>query len=176
MVGVTAPQQTFFSMDLNPEKPILWESRKVHPLIKRLFLSKSISDVPLAGRLKHFVGAWMKITQDPKILDIVKGYKIPFHSKTFQSKTPSQPMVSREGEELMKLEVKEILKKGAIRKVQPSKGGFVSNLFLIKKKDICQKPVINLKQLNAYIPYCHFKMESLQNLNTCCKKEITCAN
>ena len=46
MVGITTPQQTFFSMDLNPEKPIKWESRKVHPLIKILFLLKSISEVP----------------------------------------------------------------------------------------------------------------------------------
>ena len=72
MVGITAPDQTFFSMDLNPAKPTQWESRKVHPLIKSLLLSKSIPDVPLAGRLKHFVGAWVKITQDPKILSIVK--------------------------------------------------------------------------------------------------------
>ena len=57
-----------------------------------------------------------------------------------------------------------MLEKGAIRKVQPSKGEFVSNLFLVKKKDGGQRPVINLKQLNAYIPYCHFKMEGLQNL------------
>ena len=91
MVGITTQQQTFFRRDLDPEKPIQWESRKVHPLIKRLFLSKSIPDVPLAGRLKHFVGAWIKIAQDPKILDIVKGYKIPFHSKPFQSKSlPNQ--------------------------------------------------------------------------------------
>ena len=60
MAGITAPQQTFFRVDLNPEKAIQWESREVHPLIKRLFLSKSIPDVPLAGRLKYFVGAWMK--------------------------------------------------------------------------------------------------------------------
>ena len=98
MVGTTTPQQTF-SMDLNPEKPIQWESRKIHPLIKILFLSKSIPDVLLTGRLKYFVAAWMKITQDPKILDIVKGYKIPFHSKPFQSEIPSQPIVSREEEE-----------------------------------------------------------------------------
>ena len=160
--GKTSPQQIFFSMDLNPEKPIQWESRKVHPLIK-ILLSKSIPDVPLAGRLKHFVGAWMKITQDPKILDILKRYKISFHSKPFQSKIPFQPILSRDGEELVKLEVKEMLKKGAIRKIQPSKGEFVSNLCLVKK-DGGQRPVINLKQLNAYIPYCHFKMEGLQNL------------
>ena len=89
MIGITTSQQTFFNMDLNPEKPIQWESRKVHPLIKRLFLSISISDTPLAGRLKHFVGSWMKITQDPKTLNMVKGYKIPFHSKTFNRRSLS---------------------------------------------------------------------------------------
>ena len=73
MEGLAAPQQTFFSIDLNPGKPILWESRKVHPLIKRLFFSKSLPDVLLTGRLKHFVRAWLKITQDPNVLNIVKG-------------------------------------------------------------------------------------------------------
>ena len=38
--------------------------QKGAPLIKRLFLPKSIPEVPLVGRLKHFVGAWMKITQN----------------------------------------------------------------------------------------------------------------
>ena len=52
----------------------------------------------------------MKITQDLKILDVVKGYRIPFHSKPFQSQVPSQPIVSREAEELVRLEVKEMLK------------------------------------------------------------------
>ena len=139
-------------------------------------MPKSIPDVPLAGRLKYFVGAWMKITQNPKILDIVKGYKIPSDSKPFQSKIVSQPIVTREGEELVKLEVKEMLRKGAIRKVQPLKGEFVSNLFLVKKKDGGQRPVTNLKQLNAYIPCCHFKTERLQNLSTCCKEDVTCSN
>ena len=32
----------------------------------------------------------MKIIEDPKILDIVKGYKIPFHSKPFLVKNPFQ--------------------------------------------------------------------------------------
>ena len=53
---------------------------------------------------------------------------------------------------------------GSIRNVQPSKGEFVSKLFLVKKKDRGQIPVINLKEINAYIPYCHLKMEGLQNL------------
>ena len=56
------------------------------------------------------------------------------------------------------------MKKGAIRKVQLSNREFVSNLFFVNKKDGDQTPVINLKQLNTYIPYCHFRMEGLQNL------------
>ena len=83
MVGITALKQTFFSMELNPGNPIQMESIKFHLLIKNLFLSKSFPDVPLAGRLNHLMVAWMRITKDPKILDTVKGYKVPFHSKLF---------------------------------------------------------------------------------------------
>ena len=57
MVGTTTPRQTFFSMDLNPEKRIQWESRKIHSLIKILSLSKSIPGVPLTGRLKNNTGS-----------------------------------------------------------------------------------------------------------------------
>ena len=83
MVCITTQQQIFFSMDLNPDKPSQCRSRKVHPLIKRLFLSESIPEVPSVGRLKYFAEAWLKITEDLKILEIVKGYKIPFHSTPF---------------------------------------------------------------------------------------------
>ena len=54
MVDITTQQQTFFSMDLNPENPIQWESRKVHPLIKILFLSKSIPDIPISRKTETF--------------------------------------------------------------------------------------------------------------------------
>ena len=63
----------------------------------------------------------MRIAQEPKILDAEKGYKIPFHSQIFQSKIPSQPILRREEEEFVKLEVKKLLKKGTITKIQPSK-------------------------------------------------------
>ena len=74
MANLTAPQQTFFKMDLNSGKPIHWKSRKIHPLIKRLFLLQSIPDVPLSGSLKHFVRVCMRITRYTKISDTAKGY------------------------------------------------------------------------------------------------------
>jgi hypothetical protein len=55
-----------------------------------------------------------------------------------------------------------MLKKGAIRAVNPDPSGFVSNLFLVPKKDGGSRPVINLKNLNTQLPYEHFKMEFLR--------------
>ena len=86
--------------------------------------------------------------------------------------TNSEPRRERIGE----TGGKKMLKKRAIRKFQSSKGEIVSNLYLVKKKDVGQRSVINLKKVNAYDPYCHIKMEVLQYLNTCCKTEITCAS
>ena len=67
-------------------------------------------------------------------MDTVKEYKIQFYSRPFQSKITPQPIVSRKGKELVKLKVREMLKKGATRKVQSLNGEFASNLFPVKKK------------------------------------------
>ena len=42
---------------------------------------------------------------------------------------------------------------------------------MVKKKDGGSRPVINLKELNQYIPFLHFKMESLQSLKTFLQKK-----
>ena len=45
-----------------------------------------------------------------------------------------------------------MLKKEAIRQASTVKGGFLSNLSLVKKKNEEQRPVTNLKHLNTFIP------------------------
>ena len=47
----------------------------------------------------------------------------------------------------------------------------MSNLFLVGKKDGGNRPVINLKNLNASIPYLHFKMEGLHLLKDILKEK-----
>ena len=53
----------------------------VNPFIKRLFskemLTKAV-DIPLAGRISHFLVNWQKLTLNQDILSVVKGYRIPF--------------------------------------------------------------------------------------------------
>jgi hypothetical protein len=59
------------------------------------------------------------------------------------------------------LEIGELLQKGAIVCVQDVPDQYISTIFLVPKKDGSQRPVINLKQLNKYIHYHHFKMEGV---------------
>ena len=101
----------------------------VHSIIRKLF-TKSIPNVQLAGRLAYFIAAWEKITQDQEILSIVKGYEIAFVSLPFQEKIPNLTKMSKEQFSLVELEVLEILEKGAIQKVLPTQGQFLSNLSL----------------------------------------------
>ena len=69
--------------------------------------------------------------------------------------------MSKEQFSLVEQEVLEMLEKGVIQKVVPTQGQFLSNLFLVEKKDGGNRPLINLKNLNKFIPYEHFKMEGL---------------
>ena len=64
----------------------------------------------------------------------------------------------------MDQEVSEILEKRAIQKVETAQEEFLSNIFLMGKKDGENCPVINLEKLNAFIPYEDFQMEGLHCL------------
>ena len=63
-----------------------------------------------------------------------------------------------------------MLRKGAISQIDHTLGEFISSLFLVDKKGGGQLPVINLKNLIFFVPYEHFKMESLNLLQFLLKK------
>ena len=139
----------------------LQEYQNVHPLVKDLFVIKEIPlSVPVSGRLKFFLKNWECLTQDPLILSFVQGYQIPFLSTPVQQFHPPMSF-SEEEVQLINIEVSEMLQKGAIKEVQFSKGQILSPIFIVPKRDMGYRPVINLKNLNWNIQYLHFKMEGL---------------
>ena len=142
----------------------------MHPLVRALFPKNPIPEVPLAGRLKFFYSNWAKLTQDPNILNIVEGFGIPFLENPVQENSPNPPVLNQKQSKLVKEDFREMLLKDAMQLVSPCKNQYLSNLFLVSKRDGGNRPVINLKHLNSFIPYQHFKMEGLNLLQNMLQK------
>jgi mRNA-degrading endonuclease HigB of HigAB toxin-antitoxin module len=120
-------------------------------------------EIPVGGRLSHFLPQWKNITTDKWVLDVIsQGYKLEF------VKVPpflgiKSTNVPRKNESIIKQEIDALLQKNAIEKVSQRDiySGFYSTLFLVPKKNGEMRPVINLKPLNKYIRKQHFKMDTL---------------
>ena len=113
-----------------------------------------------AARLPHFLSQWLKITQDPVIIAIVRGYQIDFITKPWQKHIPKTLLVG-EKIPLMQQEIDKLIKKGGHSPLDFSPTGFYSRLFLVPKKGGSFRPVIDLSQLNKFIANEHFQMENL---------------
>ena len=83
------------------------------------------------------------------------GYKIECSVLPNYSSFLPKIQFSAEKAELVTAEVSKLLTKGAIKKVFAVDGQFISNLFLVPKKDGTLRPVIHLKKLNLYVEYQH---------------------
>ena len=118
----------------------------------------------IGGRLSKFSEAWLSLTDDQWILSTVShGYAIDFVKHPIQHSVPSGCTMSKEMELVCDQEVKTLMTKGVIRPVHSnSNDGFISNMFAIPKKSGGWRPIINLKCLNAFVSYQHFKMEGLE--------------
>ncbi len=133
---------------------------------KYVKFSSSVSDDSfVGGRLSSFIDAWRVLTDDRWVLDIIEyGYKIEFHHPPVQDKWPSENVLDAKKSAICDAEVKALVSKGAIV-IAPDGGGFISNFFIVPKKTKGKfRPIFNLKNLNLFVSYEHFKMEGIENL------------
>ena len=133
----------------------------IHPAIKCLFPPKEFQKFPQTGHLKYCLEKWEKPTTDRYILNTVKGYQIPFLSVLVQKSSPSLTSMTPQEKVLVDPEVEKMLKKVAIKVAQQDRSLFFSSIFVVLKRESGHHPVINLKNLNHYLPYSHSKMEAL---------------
>jgi len=143
------------------------EITQVHTSIKHMFQHLKFPDLPLAGRIKSFLPAWKMLTQDKKMLSIVKGYQIPFFFRPYtKGVTLSRENKPKKGTSSRCGGAGDVAE-GCHYQSRACTREFLSNVFLVPKKDGGFRPVINLKALNHFVPYEHFKMEGLH-----CLKDI----
>ncbi len=105
---------------------------------------------PAAGRLRLCLHNWRRITDNPWVLQAVQGYRLKLYCLSFQATPPRPLRLSLQDKAYVREEVASLEDKGAVQKVAPTKGQFLSTVFVVLIKDGSQRPVVNLKPLNQF--------------------------
>ena len=116
-----------------------------------------------AGRLKRFLPCWKSFSKNEEILQIVSGCRINFESHDFGAGSDFVLKFSPEEKSSIAHEIDKLLEMHAIEQVSEDQRGFVTHIFTREKKDGSLRTILNLKQLNLFVEYNHFKMETLEN-------------
>ena len=116
-----------------------------------------------AGCVSTSIDTWREITSDREILTTARGATIEFDA------TPhcmSQPTVSFSLDEtdIIDNEVVKLLSKGIIKTTTHDHDEVLSNIFIRPKKDGSHRLILNLKSLNQYVTYHHFKMDTFYSM------------
>ena len=105
---------------------------------------------------------WCQITSDRNILTAVSGYKIEFGPALLtQFSAPMPTNLPKIQAISMDLQIAKFLEKGIIVKSAHEPDEFISNVFLLEKKDGSYRMILNLKNLNQWVAY-HFQMDTIQ--------------
>lgn len=89
------------------------------------------------------------------------GYKIKFFVTPVQLAIPRPIKFSSQETVKINALISKFLEKGIIVESSHEGGEFISNIFLRPKKDGSYRMILNLKDLNIFIPFHHFKMDSI---------------
>lgn len=126
---------------------------------------------PVGARLRGFASRWTEITDDHWSLMVVReGARLDFVSSPIQYSAPVAVPMSGEMMSVCDREVADLLAKRAVVEVFDGSEGFVCSLFVIPKKSGGFRPIVNLKPLNSFIRYEHFKMEGLASVRFLVRK------
>ena len=163
-----------------PEEPC---NKSLHPPSSReafslaprydvTFKSVSRKSPPLSRTPENCISNWVVISKHPSVLETVQGCHLDLVSTPHQLSYPLTVPLNKENMALIDLEIQLMLEKEAIHVVPPGElqQGFVSSIFLVPKKGGGQRPVMNLRPLNQFIPYEHFKMEGIHMLKDLLRK------
>ena len=111
----------------------------------------------IAGPLSQKWNFWKSLTYDPHVLDAIQRYRLELTDVVVQQIF----MGNIRDPSVIWLEVQKLLKLGVVKEVLPVAGQIVSPVFLVPKKDGSQRMISNLRRLNQYIDYEHFKISSV---------------
>lgn len=115
--------------------------------------------------MKLFISEWEKLTSDDSILDIVKHCHLEFENDCVPSQTSLPHQIKFNNKECLyvKNEIDKLLKMEVIMEIDLENVEFVSTIFLRPKRNGEFRMILNLKELNQFIKYHHFKMDTFES-------------
>ena len=128
--------------------------------------NSSVNVPYVARRLKQFVSVWQTITSDYCILSSIKRVKIEFVDCPKQTMIPREYNFDATEVIIIDKQIEKFLQTGVIETTTHCEGEYISNIFIRPKKDGSYHLILNLKNLNQFVQYRHFKMENLKRAIT----------
>ena len=95
----------------------------------------ALDKYPIAGRVQVCSQNWAQITMDPWILDTVQGYQLELESTPAQRSPPPGLHLSPQECNLVEKEIEKLIQKGAVSPVDPVQDQFISQIFVVPKKE-----------------------------------------
>ena len=132
-------------------------------------MSSEVDDF-YAGQISGCTYAWKTVTNDPWVIDVVTGLKIPFEYIPVQFKEPFPYRLSSVEREAASDEIRKLMSLGVLELACDEPDQIVSNIFLRPKKDGSYRMILDLTRLNKSVKYSHFKMHSLHTATNMMRK------
>ena len=110
------------------------------------------------GCISSTIQEWESITSDKKILKTVERLTFDLEQEYPSQKTK---VMSGQASQIVMTEINKLVGKGAIEYTEHEKGEFISPIFFCSKSDGTGRLTLNLKTLNEFLEYNHFKKETV---------------
>ena len=113
-----------------------------------------------AGQVRHHLLFWESLPNDPVLLDAIKHHHIEFEAK-YPTQTVQPNKINFSAAEIMIIdaEIAKLVSKEVLQVTNCVPDGFISNIFILPKKDGAFRMILNLKPLNKFVDYHHFKVD-----------------
>ena len=116
-----------------------------------------------AGQVKHHLPCWESLINDPVILDVIKHNHIECEAQyPTQTVRPNKIHFSAAEIMIVDAEIAKLVSKKVIQLATHVPDAFVSTIFIRPKKDGTFRMILNLKPLNEFVNYHHFKIDTFR--------------
>ena len=125
------------------------------------YISKKKIKAFKGGCISSKIQEWENITSDKEILKTVEGLTL---DSVHEPPSQNSKVMSGQASQNVMVEINKLVGKGVIEYTEHEKGEFILPIFFCSKSDGTSRLIMNLKTLDEFLEYNHFKMEAVHSV------------